>query len=93
MKPYQKARIIEITAIVLGIAILAIGMSPGFLEKFGETGSTIARIAAIMIALGGIFGSRPFSKCPHCGETINVLTRYCTICGKKLKDDPADKNK
>ncbi|MBO4289150.1 MAG: zinc ribbon domain-containing protein [Lachnospiraceae bacterium] len=88
MKPYQKARIIELIAIVLGIAILAVGMSAGFIERFGDTGSTIARIAAILIALGGIIGSRKFSVCPHCGQTINALSRYCSACGKKLKDEP-----
>ena len=86
MKPYQKARIIELIAIVLGIAILAVGMSAGFIEKFGDNGSTIARIAAILIALGGIIGSRKFSKCPHCGQTINVLSRYCSACGRKLNE-------
>ena len=87
MKPYQKARIIELIAIVLGITALVVGMSAGFIEKFGDTGSTITRIAAILIALAGIFASRKFSVCPHCGKTINVLSRYCSACGKKLKDE------
>ena len=88
MKPYKKARIIEIIAIVLAIAVLLIGMNAGFIERFGSTGTTIARIAAIVIALIGIIASRKYSKCPHCGKTINALSRYCPACGRKLSEEP-----
>lgn len=87
MKPYKKARIIELIAIVLGLGCLIVGMSAGFIEKFGDSGSTIMRIAAILIALAGIVASRKHSKCPHCGQTINVLARYCPSCGKKLNEE------
>ena len=86
MKPYKKARIIELAAIVLALAVLIVGMSADFIEKYGSTASTISRIAAIVIALIGIIASRKFSVCPHCGKTVNVLSRYCSECGKKLKD-------
>ena len=49
MKPYKKARIIEIIAIVLAIAVLLVGMNAGFIERFGSTGTTIARIAHDMV--------------------------------------------
>ncbi len=86
MKPYKKARIIELAAIILALAALIVGMSSDFITRFGDTASTVARIAAIVIALIGIIASRPYSKCPHCGKTINVLSRYCSECGRKLNE-------
>ena len=87
MKPYKKARIIELITIVLALACLIVGMSAGFIEKYGNTGSTVMRVAAIVVALIGIIASRKYSKCPHCGQTINVLSRYCSACGRKLNEE------
>ena len=27
-------------------------------------------------------------ECPHCGKTINALSRYCPACGRKLSEEP-----
>ena len=84
MKPYKIARIIELAAIIVAAAVLVIGMN---LPPEQTGWNTACRVAAIVIAMAGIFLSRKYSVCPHCGKTINVLSRYCSACGERLNKE------
>ncbi len=86
MKPYRIARFIEGGAIVVAAVLLLLGVSGTMTALFGESGMLISRIGAAVVALAGIIFGRKYSVCPHCGKTVNVLSRRCTECAMRFTD-------